>query len=203
MRVFAAVRPPEPVLEHLAGALVAVGVGGSVRTDAVRWTDPENWHLTLAFYGDVPDGSVAEVDAGLAEAARSSSPFEVRLRGAGVFAHRTLWVGLAGAVDRMVALGADARDAGEGVVRWEDDRVRSRPHLTVARATPSARRRDPRGRRAAEDPLAAPVHALSLYEGPTWSVDEVRLVRSEPGRGRGGGPLYTDLARHPLGAVAA
>lgn len=209
MRLFAAVRPPGAVLSHLAAALTSVGLGPGTPGEAgpVRWTSPENWHLTLAFYGAVPEGGIHDLDDALATAAAQAAPFDVRLRGAGVFAHRTLWVGLAGDVEPMVALCAAARDAGTGVTTWEDERVRARPHLTVARSTAGRGRgrpggRERRGGRATEDPLAGPVHALSLYEGPTWTVEELHLVRSEPGRGRGGGPLYTDLARHALGPVA-
>lgn len=199
-RVFAAIRPPESALDHLAAAMTTVGLGPEGGgTGPVRWTARENWHLTLAFYGTVQDGVVDELGTALGVAATTTSPMTVRLRGAGVFARRTLWVGLAGDVEAVVDLIGAARAAGEGVTSFEDERVRARPHLTVARVTDRSVGRPPRrGRRPEPDPLAGPVHALALYEGPSWTVEEVLLVRSEPGRGRGGGPLYTDLVRLPL-----
>lgn len=208
-RRFAAVQPPDDVLDHLAAAMTTVGLDRTSHASPVRWTAQENWHLTLAFYGTVQDAVVADLSEALGRAAAETAPMTVRLRGAGVFSRRTLWVGLGGQVDDVVRLIGRARAAGEGLVAFEDDRVRARPHLTVARLRDrgAPRRADRRARRgreggrgeAADDVLAGVVHALALYEGPSWTVREVRLVRSEPGRGRGGGPLYTDVARHDLG----
>lgn len=205
MRLFAAVRPPADVLDHLDLALRVVrgGVFTDDRTSPVRWTVEENRHLTVAFYGEVPDGLVAELDEALVRAGRDLRPFELRLRGAGVFAHRTVWVGASGDLDAMGSLTARAVAAGQDVGTRPDQRVRSRPHLTVGRVDPAARpsrrprRRDEPGTSGAG--VDALVRALSVYEGPAWVVDEVLLVRSEPGAGRGGGPLYTDVAHVPLG----
>ncbi len=42
------------------------------------------------------------------------------------------------------------------------------------------------------------VHALALYEGPVWQVDELLVEESWPGQGRGGGPRYEVRARARL-----
>lgn len=204
MRLFAAVRPPEHVLAHLDLALRAVQERqphGPVA--GVRWAPPENWHLTAAFYGDVSDGMADELADALGVGAAGIPRFELRLRGAGVFAHRTLWIGVSGEVDGMRAVIAAAGAAGESVGARPDDRVRSRPHLTVGRIGQATggrgwSRRHPVPAASQE---SAVVHALSLYDGPAWQVDEVVLTRSEPGAGRGGGPLYTPLEHLPLGAA--
>ena len=53
---------------------------------------------------------------------------------------------------------------------------------------------------AAEDDVAAMlVRALAVYEGPRWLVDELTLVSSQPGAGRGGGPLYERVETFALG----
>ncbi|MDM8086543.1 RNA 2',3'-cyclic phosphodiesterase [Cellulomonas cellasea] len=208
MRLFAAVRPPERALEHLELALRAVHGGAAVghSGSGVRWTAPENRHLTAAFYGEVSDGLVDELVDELRVGAASVPRFELRLRGAGVFAHRTLWIGVSGDVDGMHAVIAAAGSAGESVGARPDERVRSRPHLTVGRIGPAAAARDRgrgRGRATGEaSPETALVHALALYDGPAWEVDEVVLLRSQPGEGRSGGPLYTPVERFPLGVRA-
>ncbi|WP_066582159.1 RNA 2',3'-cyclic phosphodiesterase [Cellulomonas timonensis] len=204
MRLFAAVRPPEHVLGHLDLALRSVQEGQPHGPEAgVRWAAPENRHLTAAFYGEVSDGLVDELVGALRVGAAGVRRFELRLRGAGVFAHRTLWIGVSGDVDGMHAVIAAAGAAGESVGARPDDRVRSRPHLTVGRIGPATAgrgwsRRHPVPEASQETAL---VHALSLYDGPTWQVDEVVLMRSEPGAGRSGGPLYTPLEHLPLGAA--
>jgi len=44
------------------------------------------------------------------------------------------------------------------------------------------------------------VRALAVYEGPRWTVDELLLMSSQPGAGRGGGPLYEVIDRFALGS---
>lgn len=201
MRLFAAIRPPAPVLDHLDLALRAVQAYEAGTADAadVRWTVEENRHVTVAFYGPVPDGRTDELVAALEDGVGGVRPFELRLRGAGVFAHRTLWVGAAVDLEAVRQLSAVARAAGEDVDARPDDRVRSRPHLTVGRVGTPARAARRRRERASDDPAASLVRALAVYEGPAWTVDELLLVSSEPGAGRGGGPLYTPVRSFALG----
>jgi len=205
VRLFASVRPPADVLDHLRAALDLTGLGTSPDVP-LRRTAEETWHLTVAFFGEVPDGALGELEELLADAARERPTFELRLRGAGVFSGRTVWVGVGGDVEAMARLAGVARAAGEQVSRYRDGRERQRPHLTVARATADgprpARSRGRRDRDPGPNPVDGLVHALALYEGPTWTVDELHLEQSWPGRGRGGGPLYEQVARWPLPAVA-
>lgn len=207
MRLFAAVWPPDEVLDHLDLALASVRGGPSGLATALRWSARETWHLTAAFYGDLPEGAVPGLTADLAELAAGVEPYSLKLHGAGVFAHRTLWVGVGGDVAEQRRLTAACVDAGEAAGAWHDERARDRPHLTVARVRPGSgppRRRSssaasaPAGRRAPgadEDPAAILVRALAVYDGPTWLVDEILLVESRPGSGRGGGPLYAPVER--------
>lgn len=217
MRLFAAVWPDEDVLDHLDLALAVVRRGAAGPDDGVRWSARETWHLTAAFYGHLPDAATDALAADLARVAEGHAPFDLQLRGAGVFSHRTLWVGAGRDVDAMTALAAAARDVGEEHGAGPDGRVRHRPHLTVGRVRPGGRppRRGPRaavagrpggrgpGRGGADVRELGPAEvfeqALAVYEGPTWRVDALSLVASRPGEGRGGGPLYTRLADLPLG----
>ncbi len=202
MRLFVAVRPPEPVLLHLDLALRTVAGGGDTgdRSPPVRWTEVENRHLTVAFFGEVADALVGDLDDEIDAAVTGVEPFELHLRGAGVFAHRTLWVGVGGDVDAMRRLSGAVGRAGAGLVARSDDRVRSRPHLTVGRVDPSIRRLRSRwtGQMQPEEPAEALVRVLALYEGPGWLVEAVHLLASQPGAGRGGGPLYTTIRTYRL-----
>ena len=212
MRLFAAVWPPEHVLDHLDLALASVRGAPSGLSSAVRWSARETWHLTVAFYGDLPDGAVPGLVADLAEAAAAIQPYQLGLHGAGVFSHRTLWVGVAGELAAQRALGLACVEAGEAAGAAADNRPRDRPHLTVGRVRPGSR--PPRGRSSRpdrpgqrpdlqgpgdEDVAAGLVRALAVYDGPRWQVDELVLVSSRPGAGRGGGPLYEPVERCALG----
>ena len=198
MRLFAAVTPPDNVLEHLETALASVRGG---QGSGLRWTLPEARHITVAFYGEVPEGYLDDVVSALDDVAAAHRSFAAALRGAGLFDGRTLWVGCSG--DGWGQLMSAAGRIGTDLLGRAEDR-RSRPHLTVARA--AGRSRGTRGpaRRAGPDGVgpAALAHALALYAGPTWTVDEVALISSRLGAGPGGSPRYDVVHRSALAAVA-
>jgi 2'-5' RNA ligase len=147
MRLFVSVRPSAEAVTHLSAHL------GRTRT-----APPDQWHVTLAFLGDVDDD--AAVAEGLAVVAALHAPFSLRLAGSGTFGARTTWAGVAGDIERLRALAADVQDAcrGAGV---ELERRTYRPHLTVGRV-------DPR--------------VLASYEGPAWNVQDIELVQSVLGK---------------------
>lgn len=184
MRLFAALRPDDAAIEHLVQTL------RPIRRDLpteLRWTDPDNWHLTLAFYGEQPDGAVEDIVASLGQAAMAAeNPLDLHLRGAGVFSHKTLWVGVGGETRRLRALAADA---GALLPDTESECRRHHGHLTVARLSR-------RGTRPARwDPVLDDLaRALAVYVGPTFTASEIILYQSLLGKGRGGGPLYEPLA---------
>ncbi len=154
-RLFVGVRPPTDV----AGVLAALD---RPALEQVRWTTPEQWHVTLAFLGDVALGRIDELSSALlAATARAAASPEARLGPATLRVGRSVLCvpvdgldELAGATRRT--LGALLPEAGlDGPFHG---------HLTLARA---------RGRRAFPAALAgAPVEAR-------WRVREVCLVRSE------------------------
>jgi 2'-5' RNA ligase len=85
-RLFVALSLPEEVIDAL-GALPA-GVRGA------RWIPQDNFHLTLAFIGEVDRHGLNEIAFALG--AVSAPSFDLRLRGCGFFGDRkprTLWVG--------------------------------------------------------------------------------------------------------------
>ena len=143
IRVFSALLPSAAAREHLVHALRPIH---AATTNELRWTDPDNWHVTMAFYGEQPNDAAA-VREHLAHAVAGRSALDVRLSGAGSFEQRTLWVGIGGQVRGVRELMADCQ---LGDVPFNHNR----PHLTVARA----------GRRTRESwALADFTRALSVY----------------------------------------
>ena len=115
-----AVRPPAEALAHAAAAVAAV----QAAHEGPRWIPPERWHLTLAFYGELPDAEVGKVVDRLDRRLRDAADLSLALAGAGAFSRRAVWLGVTG--DRA-QLGALARSVAR-------ERGRPyRPHLTVAR----------------------------------------------------------------------
>ena len=168
MRMFVAVVPPDHVLEDLEAFV-------SPRRDAVpfRWTDPGQWHLTLAFARDVPDRAYDDLVDRLTRASRKRSPIEARIAGGGAFPDvgraRVVYAGVDTDREelRRMATGARAAVTKAGA---EVDGQRFTPHLTLARLN---------------RPMEATrfVQLLDAYDGPRWTVEEITLVASYLGQG--------------------
>ncbi|HEX2904082.1 MAG TPA: RNA 2',3'-cyclic phosphodiesterase [Jatrophihabitans sp.] len=183
MRMFVAVRPPEPVLESLAAFVEP----RRSEESALRWTEPESWHITLAFMADVPDADLDELLERLSDTAAAATGFELSLADAGAFPNpnraKLLWTGVAGAVPLLAHLAANVRSACNraGITTAGGD---YRPHLTLARI----------GR-----PLNVTrwLQVFALYRSEPWLVRELVLYESSPG---GGTHRYRPVAEFPLRA---
>lgn len=187
VRLFVAVRPPEPALADLARLVDTLAVSRS----GARLTDRDRWHLTVTFLGDVPADRIDGAAAAVRAAAAIAPPSRLRLAGGGTFGRgrsAILWSGIAGATAHdLVLLRALARS-----VRHElrlaglpyDDSRRYRPHLTLSRP----------GDRIDATGLAADVTTLHAYAGPVFTVDRIILYRGDLGPD----PAYTELASAPL-----
>ena len=183
MRVFAALEPSEAALDHLTRALELLGSPGPGRT---VWIPRSHWHLTVAFYGEVPTGRIPSLTDDIAAATRELSPFVCALAGAGQFRHSTSWVGAQVDERAWRALVKAMAPSELGLGGRADPRARNRPHVTVSRA---------RGEAALTHAMAA----LAVYRGPAWTAREVVVFESRLGQGAGGHPLYVPLTRCPFG----
>jgi 2'-5' RNA ligase len=165
-RLFVAVWPPPSVLAVLASLRGPAQSG-------VRWTGPEQWHVTLRFLGTVDVAPSLDALSRLAAAPGAlavvgSTP--VRL-GREVIALP---------VDGLSRLAAAVDTAFAGLGRDPDHR-RFRGHLTLARGE---------GVRG--------LAGLRLAEPVEWAVASVSLVRSHLGPG---GARYEDVRAVALGPV--
>ncbi len=168
-RLFVGVRPP-PEVSALLSSLARPAL------DAVRWTAPEQWHVTLAFLGNVPLSRIEEVGAAtVAATARAAVAPEAHL---GPSTRRLGRSVLCVPVAGLDALALPVRRAlGEllFVAGLDGPFV---GHLTLARS---------RGRRG-----VVPASLAGVPLEARWQVREVDLVRSELGRS---GARYTTLVR--------
>jgi 2'-5' RNA ligase len=163
VRLFVSLRPSPQAVAHLAAALAGR-----------RTSPPEQWHVTLAFLGEVSSPEI--LYDGLRAAAYRTPPFEPHLADGGSFkAARVVWAGLGGDLDGLAALASEVqqvcRDAGIAL-----ERRRFLPHLTV-------------GKTGRVDPSL-----LSDYRGPPWVMREIQLVHSVLGRT----VTHTVVERFPL-----
>jgi 2'-5' RNA ligase len=168
-RLFIAVDLPEEVTDQV-GRLCA-------GLPAIRWCDPDQLHLTVRFVGEVAHDVFYEI--GEALSAVALHPFELRLKGLGMFPPRgaphTLWVGVADSeglvqlkrrVDRVV------EHAGV-----EPERRKFQPHVTIGRL----REAPP------EQRLGSWLAGRSLFTSSPFMVSGFSLYTSHL---RPEGPLY-------------
>jgi 2'-5' RNA ligase len=180
VRLFAAVVLPDDIVAGLDAALA------DHRDEILAWTLPEQWHITLAFYGQVEDKRVPDLKARLTRAAKRHSVLSLALDGAGRFDGRTLWAGCSGDVATLRNIARSVVAAGRRVgASSTDDAFRFRAHITLARA-----------RRPVD--LRPYVAALDAFRSRSWTVDSVTLVRSHLGAGAARHSRYETLSTHRL-----
>ena len=158
-----------------------VGDGSSL-----KWTKPEQMHVTLAFMGEVDEVQSAKLIVAMQP--RPAQPvFDAAFERIGVFplraAPKVLWLGVGAGAAEMTAL------QGEIAARVERlgvplDRRPFQPHLTLARWRDSR----PRDRRIVDEMTDADVVARVR-------IDHVTLYRSQT---LPEGPVYTPMARVTL-----
>lgn len=157
---------------------------------AVRWTPPDQWHLTLHFLGEVPADRIAGLERSLRSSLVGARGFSLHLEGLGAFpsprAPRVLWVGLGGDLPGLQDVRQRVVQACAGFGEPADPRP-FHPHLTLGRT----RQPDPQALRAWRE-ASGDAHPLPPCE---WLVGRVALCRSEL---RPAGAVHTELAAFPL-----
>jgi 2'-5' RNA ligase len=185
-RTFVAIPLSEPVraaVERLRGRIQA-------EIQGARWVEPRNYHVTLAFLGDVPHADLAEVCRAVTAAAAAHAPFDLTVHGLGAYPTparpRVLWAGLTGpGVESLRSLHADLERALRQLGYPPDDRFS--PHVTLARFKP--------GKAPAPDLTALVERHAGRWQAGNLRVDEVLVYSSSPDPE---GPTYTVLSRGPL-----
>jgi 2'-5' RNA ligase len=184
LRLFVAIAIPEAVRNEMVAVqreLQPLALGD------VRWTNPEQLHLTLKFLGDVPSASIEAMNNSLAEACAGVRPFLLRAKGVGFFPNerqpRVIWVGFEGGenvladlqlrVERLLAPFAE-KPGGEKFLA----------HATLGRFQ--------KYRRHKTEKLLPRAAELVGHVFGEWRVEDVGLFRSE---------LLPDGARHNRLAV--
>jgi 2'-5' RNA ligase len=177
-----------PIPEDLRSSLIDAVAGWQALPGApdLRWTEPEGWHVTLAFLGPVLAERVPSLVAALTRAVRPFAPFAIATGSVGAFprpgAAMTVWYGLTEPSDSLAAL---AEAVGLAMLP-AGATAPFRAHLTLGRSR--VRRGEPMGPWLAS--LTVPTGSLP--------VSEVVLYRSHLGRGPA---RYEVLTRATLGGA--
>lgn len=181
MRLFAALLPSRESLDEIARALEPY----RELCPDLRWVPQENWHVTLAFFGEVPETILPDLSARLERAAGRYAPMTVSFTGVGAFPSarrgRVLWTGMDGPLPVLSKLAASLAAGGRRAGVPYRDEKKFRAHLSLARA---------RG----ETDVRPIVEAMASFAGTPWVASEVHLMRSHLGQR----VRYESLASWPL-----
>ncbi|MEV3854091.1 RNA 2',3'-cyclic phosphodiesterase [Streptomyces sp. NPDC050095] len=178
---FIALAPPDSAKDELAHALRPAYAA----YPDLRWNRIEDWHITLAFLGELPVRTVQRLRSPLADLATARPALELALLGGGHFDERVLWSGIDGDLDQLhelaEAVRAQVRDCGVTFVERP-----LRPHLTLARA-----------RRYDNVSVPAAAAGLDGFTGRPWQTERLHLVGSTV-RSQSSARRYRDIDSWPL-----
>ena len=178
MRLFIALNLPKKERSRIHSA-------ARVLRDAdmpVRWVDPEHYHITLKFLGQVRKEALPRIEQSLARVAESNHSFSTGVGGFGAFPTvrrpRVIWLGV-GANPELRCLKQDIEWA-LGDAGFESETRAFHPHVTLGRADDSGGAGAFRG---LDDIVASisfsgeiKVHTVDLMssklsrEGPSYSI---------------------------------
>lgn len=179
LRLFAAIPIPEDVADRLMSLEREV--------PGANWRLPEQYHLTLRFFGDIDEALARDLDGELGQIV--AAPFEIRLAGAGSFGGRepsALWAGVEAPPD-LARLAAQCERAAQRAGLAPETR-KYRPHVTLAycRGTTD------------QDAAMFQQDAAEFRTGAFW-VDHFVMYSS---RSTKAGSVYHEEAVYPLTGAA-
>lgn len=166
----------------------------SVPAQTVRWTAPENIHLTLHFLGNVAAGDIEKIAEALHLAASVCQPMSLTLGGLGCFPNtrrpRIVWTGIAGETQQLVKLQRELGDRLKGIGGFTPETRPYSPHLTIGRVKDNLPPRQLAQLGEVIERKQEQVGELAAL----W-VTEISLIQSDL---RPTGPVYTQLAHASL-----
>ncbi len=190
LRLFVAIAVPPMVRQEIARAQ------GRLRRDtptgAVRWTHPDQFHITLKFLGDVPVAQAAALEGALAPVCIPCPALRLSAHGLGFFpgAHqpRVIWAGTSDAAGHLRDLHRQIDEALRAFAPPERPE-KFTAHITLGRFKP--------GHHAAIPKLVELAQDLRDRHFGDWEARDVELVRSDL---TSEGATHTVIATFPLGA---
>jgi RNA 2',3'-cyclic 3'-phosphodiesterase len=170
-RLFVAVPVPQEIREYVYFQALQLGM-----INGLKLSNPENYHLTLAFLGEADSSAV---ERSLFDTPTTGTSLKITAEGWGAFptplVAKVLWAGIH--ADGLQALSKRIK-----MVLSESapnmDRSPFKPHLTIGRL------RDPQ-----------PLTLERVYAPRTWSVDHYELLESKLG---GNGATYSTVAQFQI-----
>ena len=127
MRVFAGLPLPPPVIDRLSMLRLRL----ATPKDGLRWSDPEQWHITLRFFGEVDSKALP----GLLNAVGHlrTRPLRLEIEELGTFAAKGILFAAIGDNPALVELQAQAESVA-ALCGFAPESRSFHPHITLARS---------------------------------------------------------------------
>ncbi len=190
-RLFIALPVPSAVKDELCRAQVELQSG--LKGDGIRWTKPEQIHLTLKFLGNVADSRIDELIAATTAACVPFPPIQLHSAGFGFFPEnrppRVIWAAVSDEQGHLPKL-ADAIISATTRFAAENDEKGFSAHLTLGRI---------RNLKPAElRHLVEATRAMENRSFGKWTTETVEIIRSDMDAQ---GTQHSTLAKIPLPGV--
>ena len=171
LRLFVAIPMPEAVRNEITG--IQQELQRLVPPAAVRWTKPEQFHLTFRFLGNVPLERVAALQEAVNAVCRGSPALRLRAQGVGFFPNtrspRVIWAGVNDGDGRLADLQKKIEAAVQPFTR-EPGTERFAGHVTLGRVKSL--------KRPEIEELAAHAQAAKDRLFGEWTANEVAIIQS-------------------------
>ena len=155
----------------------------------LRFTDPEQAHITLKFLGDTDPDRLDDLTEALEAAVDDAgvSPFEADVGGLGVFPHldyiSVVWIGVRAGSEQLTRL-HESIESATTALGFDPEDHEFTPHATIARMDHAG------GKELVQDVVESQDPDVG-----TVRFDEIRLTKSEL---TDDGPEYSTVERFPL-----
>lgn len=133
MRAFIAIDLPPQCLTPIHQLMTQLKA--LIPPTALRWTDPQQLHLTLKFLGEISETTAIDVQNGMQATLTSQPPFDLEIKGTGVFPSRraasVVWLGVTASPDLMQL--HEQLNQALHAVGIKPDKKHFNPHITLGR----------------------------------------------------------------------
>lgn len=106
-----------------------------LKDEKIRWVDPDNFHITLKFFGETPEHHIPAISVALRQSTEEISAFQISLSEIGIFGSsynpRVIWIGVEAPPALPDLFGNILRNLAE--IGIEKDRQNFVAHLSLGR----------------------------------------------------------------------
>ncbi len=188
IRTFIALDVAQSVRQEVERLLVGLRCAGA----DVKWSNPQQIHLTLKFLGDTPSGQIPEIASVIERLAQRHAPLTLTVTTLGAFPDlrrpRIVWLGVDGDVDALHRLQNELEQRLSAIGIPHEERA-FHPHLTLGRVRTPKRLQELVRRLSEPQELAFDV---------SWQGDRIALFQSTL---TPDGPIYRVLNAMMLDGV--